>query len=298
LAGIKSERDSHKSKVVDARTLPRLPRDRSMRADPRGKTAALATRSRGPSSTLAFTTGSKTKINTGRGVIVRARREALEMTAARNSVLSTPTQFLSARASQVRTAPKGLVEDYQRAEAPRILAPRRKSGAEHRHSCNGSTTEERERRLKAFTTPSASSTKHNSEDICTLEYSTSPSPEPQDKCIKQEHRRTANPSAKQVVKTALFPPTGPQRSPQPSSSKATVRTIREDPMTRPRDAPSKTRNVSPTDNLRIPKTPPRVAKPSAPSPDPKMSRPVMKRKAEVDIFNRKTSNAAQRRRVV
>lgn len=128
-----------------------------------------AGRSRATGSTasaLTFGSGSKSKALTGKGVLEKARREAREMSlfSARKTLLATPTHKLNDKASQVRNAPQGLLDEHKRPAAPSygnhipkrptIFAPRRFSATAQTAttSAAGMTDAERERRLKAFTT--------------------------------------------------------------------------------------------------------------------------------------------------
>ena len=159
--GLKSERAKHTSRVVDAKTVPRLPRMGGMRVE--GGRSRLTSST---SSALTFGSGSKTKALTGKGVLEKARREAREMSlfSARKTLLATPTHKLNDKASQVRNVPQGLLDDHKRPttlsyanhtpKPPTIFAPRRSSAAANSPtpSAAGMTDAERERRLKAFTT--------------------------------------------------------------------------------------------------------------------------------------------------
>ncbi|MCJ1249238.1 hypothetical protein MMC30_006461 [Trapelia coarctata] len=167
LDGIKIERAKHTSKVVDPKLvrLPKLPRMGGMRVEG-GRTKATSSPGGNPS-LLTFASGSKTKMLTGKGVLDKARREARELSlfSARKSILATPTHKLNTKATQIRSAPQGLVEEHRRPPAPRdsspkkttVIAPRRRNAAEQSSSSpsTGMTFEERERRLKALTNPSS-----------------------------------------------------------------------------------------------------------------------------------------------
>lgn len=129
----------------------------------------------GNSSTLSFTSGSKTKVLTGKGVLEKARREAREMSlfSVRKTILATPTHKLNNKATQVRNAPQGLLDEHKKPttpsylnhipKPPMIFAPRKSSVASTSKAptTTGTTDTERERRLKAFTTPSSSATKRD-----------------------------------------------------------------------------------------------------------------------------------------
>ncbi|MCJ1393995.1 hypothetical protein MMC18_006872 [Xylographa bjoerkii] len=161
MEGIKNEKAKHTSKIVDPRTVPKLPRMGGMRVE-RGRSKADPSSS-GNLSTLRFTSGSKTKVLTGSGVMAKVRREGKEMSlfSSRNSHLTTPTHKLSTKATQIHNAPRGLVDDHRRPAAPlamdpsskstTIFAPRRRNITGEASSPNGMTFEEREKRLRALT---------------------------------------------------------------------------------------------------------------------------------------------------
>ncbi|MCJ1368509.1 hypothetical protein MMC16_007653 [Acarospora aff. strigata] len=157
--GIKTERAKHTSRVVDARTVPKLPRMGGMRAEggrSRQSTGGTA------SSALTFGSGSRTRPVTGKAVLEKARREAREMSlfSARKTLLATPTHKLNDKATQVRNAPQGLLAQHKKPvapaytnhtpKAPPIVAPRKSSSSTA--AAASTTAVERERRLKAFTT--------------------------------------------------------------------------------------------------------------------------------------------------
>ncbi|MCJ1236454.1 hypothetical protein MMC14_004435 [Varicellaria rhodocarpa] len=166
--GIKNERAKHTSRVVDAKTVPRLPRMGGMRVEPGSRTSSRVAGNGNPS-ILTFASGSKTKTLTGKGVMAKARREARELSlfSARKSTLTTPTHQLSSKATQIRHVPKGMVAEHRRiplisAAKPdakptaTIIAPKkRKLSGEIVPPASAMSNEERERRLRAFTTPAA-----------------------------------------------------------------------------------------------------------------------------------------------
>jgi elongin-A len=158
MLGLKKEKENNVSKVVDARHLPKLPRDPRMKAN---AGVLLGGRKKGFASTgssvLAFTGGSKTKMTTGASVLMRARREAKEVSA-RNRLI-TPTHNLHGPTSQVRKAPQAMVDEYRRAAEPalKIYTPRKRpadfasGGVSNQHgTISKSSLEERERRLRAL----------------------------------------------------------------------------------------------------------------------------------------------------
>ena len=166
MEGIQSERAKHTSKVVDSKSVPRLPRMGGMRVE--GGRSRTTNSKSGNSALLTFGSGSKTKMLTGKDVLEKARREAREMSlfSAKKSVLAVPTHKLQGKASQIRTAPHGLLEEHRKPSTPNyidltvkpttIFAPRKRTAANDPTVPGGMTAEERESRLKALTTPSSS----------------------------------------------------------------------------------------------------------------------------------------------
>lgn len=115
---------------------------------------------------LKFEAGSKTKTLTAKGVLNKARREAEDMNRFRShSSLSVPTHQLNRNATQVREAPKYLVEEFRKPSPPKPYDPtapkptlfvppkRRVEVKDVRRPSDNATFEERERRLRALTNP-------------------------------------------------------------------------------------------------------------------------------------------------
>ncbi|MCJ1254190.1 hypothetical protein MMC24_002004 [Lignoscripta atroalba] len=190
--GIKNERAKHTSKVVDPKTVPRLPRMGGMRVE--GGRIRTTQSSPGNPAILSFTSGSKTKTLTGKGVLEKARREARELSlfSASKSLLSTPTHKLNGKATQIRNAPRGLVDEHRKPAAPSysdtsarpttIFAPRKRSVAGNPPAPASISVEERENRLKAFTSPS------------TTNVSSSFTSRPQNTSVMSPPSRSSNPA--------------------------------------------------------------------------------------------------------
>lgn len=115
---------------------------------------------------IKYEAGSKTKVLTAKGVLNKARREAEDMNRFKsNSSLSVPTHQLSSNATQIREAPKYLVEEFKKHSPPKPYDPtapkptmfvppkRRVEVKDTRRSSDNATFEERERRLRALTNP-------------------------------------------------------------------------------------------------------------------------------------------------
>jgi elongin-A len=150
MLGIQKHRATHVSKVVDMKTLPKLPRDPRMLANnggvPLNKHKGF--KKEGASS-LAWTAGSKTKLTDGRSVLTRARREAKEIS--QMSKLAKPTHQLSGRMGQVVRAPPAMVNEYRTANQPALKILSRKTNIVRRSDIRGGidrpSLEAREARL-------------------------------------------------------------------------------------------------------------------------------------------------------
>lgn len=166
MENIKNERAKHTSRMVDPKTVPKLPRMGGMRAEG-GRSKTFHSHTANPS-VLSFASGSKTKTLTGKGVLEKARREAREMSlfSAKKSLLATPTHKLIGKATQIRNVPQGLVDEHRRAPVahylspdPRpttIIAPRKRTVTGETKGQSTITSEERERQLRSITAPETS----------------------------------------------------------------------------------------------------------------------------------------------
>ncbi|POS86597.1 hypothetical protein EPUL_004216 [Erysiphe pulchra] len=146
MMGIKKARDSNLSKVVDLGSLPKLPRDPRMTLNNGGVPISRSSVKKETSSYLNFASGSKTKMKDGKSVLIRARREAKEIS--QMGKLSRPTHKL--RVGQVIQAPAAMVKEYRTASksAPKILSHR---ASVKPHETDKKVIEEREKRLRALT---------------------------------------------------------------------------------------------------------------------------------------------------
>ncbi|KAI9835318.1 MAG: hypothetical protein M1819_002462 [Sarea resinae] len=276
LDGIKSEKAKHTSRMVDPisdANLPRLPRSRGMRAPPSRHQTTPS------SSSLSFGSGSRTKTTTGKSVIAKAKREAKEMSlfSMSKSILATPTHRLNDRASQVRSAPRGLLDEHKRPQNPqymdapspvpqRIMAPRRNNPPPTTASAAGDGTPsmaEREARLRALTNPSTTTAaKHGNSPPASASASASPS-----------SRSTARgPQTRKAQDTSCF---------SPSPSPPTSRIARE----------YEPNNRSPAPNYRAPLIKPPSSSHSSSKPltsgPPRPSQglgPMPRKRPAVDVF--------------
>ncbi|KAL8952341.1 MAG: hypothetical protein Q9222_001752 [Ikaeria aurantiellina] len=124
-SGIKQEKDRHQSRVMEG--VPHIPKLDGMQfahAAEYNRVKKPVKDTRPTTTVLKFNSGSKTKVLTGRGVMEKARREAMELNRfKKNSALSTPTHQLHNIATQVLRAPPGRIEDFKRAAIPQPIDP-------------------------------------------------------------------------------------------------------------------------------------------------------------------------------
>ncbi|TAQ89635.1 hypothetical protein B7494_g2048 [Chlorociboria aeruginascens] len=150
MLGIKKAQEANVSKVVDLRSLPKVPKDPRMLANNGG--VPIGGRKNGfvkPGATsLVWNAGSKTKMSDGQSVLTRARREAREIS--QRGRLAKPSHELKGRAGQVQKAPAGMVNEYRKAAEPqlRILSRKKMSFT---GGISAPSLEEREKRLMALT---------------------------------------------------------------------------------------------------------------------------------------------------
>ena len=116
LRGSQESAAQHTSKLVDPSTVPALPRAPGMRIEKRPGAGAGPSRTADPSK-LRFTSGSRTRTSSGHDVLNRARREAKELSlfSASSSALARPTSLLNSKATRLRAAPRGMIDDLRRA---------------------------------------------------------------------------------------------------------------------------------------------------------------------------------------
>lgn len=158
MMGLGKKKEGYVPKVVDlrARGIPKLPMDPRMRKNNGGAPLKQKGFKKEGSSFLNFTAGSKTKLTDGSSVLMRARREAIEI--ARMSKLSKPTHQLRTSKGMgtygtVLKAPAGMVKEYQVANQPavKILSGRKSLPVgQFEGGITGPSLEEREKRLKAM----------------------------------------------------------------------------------------------------------------------------------------------------
>lgn len=265
-------KQSHVSKVVDARTLPKLPRDPYMLPNNGGVPLKKNTwGKKEPSGVLNFNSGSRTKLTSAQNVLTRARREAREI--GQMSKLSKPTHQLSGRIGQVKKAPAGMSKEYQIAAQPalKILSHRHVQPKANESGIKGPTLQEREARLTAAMSPGAK--RYTSGDVKETLVGSSDDEEDD---LFGEPKVVSRP-----VSNSRLPPrthSDPVSSPPPKS-KQTSSPATSSFHARPRPAaPSPAQTAASASSSR----------PMASSSGP--LKPMMQRKRkEVDVFNRGAS---------
>jgi elongin-A len=307
---LKKKKETNVSKVVDLRALPKVPRDPRMLANnggvPIGKRTGLF-KKEGPSS-LVWSAGSKTKMTDGKSVLTRARREAKEIS--QRSKLAKPTHELTARAGQVRKAPAGMVNEYKKAVQPaiRILSRKKNPGGNNiTGGITGPSLEEREKRLSAIqagmSPPKNSTTEgvtlvgssdeedggDDLDDLFDPRHLTSSTSRPASRPIARTSSSSSRPTPSTERPISRQPPSSSTSSCRPSTNPSKPsdyissivsrpKPSGSSPATRPNPAP-RSRSPSPSRAERKPPPPP----------------VLMRRKAEVDIFNRSATKRPRNR---
>ena len=323
MAGLKKHKEAHVSKKVDARYLPKLPRDPRMLANNGG--VPIGGRNKGPGrtenlSTLSFSGGSKTKMTSGAGVIMRAKREAKEI-AAMNK-LRAPNHTFASAATQIIRAPQAMLDAARRAGVPavKIAAPRKRTEVTNQFGTSGGLSmEERERRLRALTMPKCQDQKKDSTDakptmISDQELSDEelfadhkPTQTSQHRPRKVFGTRLGAPQihsevirAKAPVKTSPRPSNSGQKSSRDVGAKRRLPdedemseiddlfgdTASTNSMTKTGVSQSQAPRATPRNYSPRPSSGQGTSMPSTTSQHSPAMRPVMRRKAAVDVFNR------------
>lgn len=311
LLGIKKEKETHVSKVVDAKYLPKVPRDPRMLANNAG--VPIEGRKRAMAkpglSSLSFAGGSKTKMKDPASVLTRARREAKEISS-RNK-LGKPAHSLYAAPSQVLRAPKAMVDDYRKAAKPqiRIFTSRRKpdSVSSSQGPAAGPSLEEREKKLRALTmasrvtlvsSDSEDDAEEDLDDLFSEKKAASNSPPPRKPYSKQETQHAPNPVSARIPQ-ASRPLSKPISTPTKASSEAKPSDVISSIISKPKPQQTRQDQGSPQSKLSPPRpnattTSQGISSPlKRASPQPPM---IAKRKPPVDIFNR--GGGVKRSRVV
>ncbi|TVY13738.1 hypothetical protein LARI1_G008805 [Lachnellula arida] len=283
MMGIKKEQATKVSRIVDLRTLPKVPRDPRMLANnggvPLGKKVSGAAKL-APTS-LMFNGGSKTKMKDGKSVLTRARREAREISA--RSKLAKPTNMLVGDKKQIAKAPAGMLNEYRKAanSGLRILSRKKTPVGQFNGGISGPSLQEREKRLRAAmggdskgagTGSSDDDTSDEDDDEVDDLFDDKPKQSPQAARPVQSH--VSRPPSRPIPgpSAARPPPKDMSGSrPGPSSSPSTLGAYDA-------NRPSSASQPQPGSS-----TPPRPNR-SSPAPGTK---PMMPRKRPpVDIFNR------------
>jgi elongin-A len=303
MLGIQKHRATHVSKVVDMKTLPKLPRDPRMLANnggvPLNKHKGF--KKEGASS-LAWTAGSKTKLTDGRSVLTRARREAKEIS--QMSKLAKPTHQLSGRMGQVVRAPPAMVNEYRTANQPALKILSRKTNIVRRSDIRGGidrpSLEAREARLRALTSggagtkrdaaglPKATMVGSSDEDEDDEYYDEGqPGEDPFDDELKPRTTssipsRPSKPPPKSQLSSARPQVSRPR---PPHSSSPPLSTSR--PAPKPSDVISSIISKPKPRQLGSSPSPPKDARSRSGSPGmPQPPKFMPKKRTEVDIFNR------------
>ncbi|KAL3419213.1 RNA polymerase ii transcription factor siii subunit [Phlyctema vagabunda] len=275
MQGLKKEKETHVSRVVDLKTLPKMPRDPRMIANNGGvplKGKGVGFKKQAPSA-LTWNAGSKTKLTDGKSVLTRARREAKEIS--QRSKLITPTSQLGGRLGQVKQAPAGMVKEYRTAAQPPVKILSRKRGSNFTGGISGPSLEDREARLRAAM---AGNKQDNSGARATYVGSSDDGDEFDDDDDLFSERPPQRSQAGPAPRNASYAP-----STRPSQSAPKPSDVISSMISKPKPATSR-----PSNNISSSASNSRRASP-APAPAPG-GKPMMARKRpEVDVFNRAAS---------
>lgn len=114
--GLAAEKGKNVSLLVNRSQLPKPPRTgRALRTPGTGQR-------NDNTSSLSFTSGSRTKLTSGKNVLKRARREAMEA-AAKRGVLGKTARPIGAPSAQIKSAPPSLLEHNRVAAQPEFRVP-------------------------------------------------------------------------------------------------------------------------------------------------------------------------------
>jgi elongin-A len=282
MLGIQKHRATHVSKVVDMKTLPKLPRDPRMLANNGG---VPLNKHRGfkkeGASSLAWTAGSKTKLTDAKSVLTRARREA-----------------------KVR-APPAMVNEYRTANQPALKILSRKTNIvrrpDIRDGIDRPSLEDREARLRALTSggagtkrdaaglPKATMVGSSDEDEDEDEYYDEGRPgedpfddEPKSRTTLSIPSRPSKPPPKSQLSSARPQVSRPH---PPHCSSPPLSTSR--PAPKPSDVISSIISKQKPRQLGSSPPPPKDARSRSGSPGmPQPPKFMPKKRTEVDIFNR------------
>ncbi|TVY45081.1 hypothetical protein LSUB1_G000541 [Lachnellula subtilissima] len=282
MMGIKKEQETKVSRIVDHRTLPKVPKDPRMMANHGG--VPLGKRSSGPAklapTSLMFNGGSKTKMKDGKSVLTRARREAREISA--RSKLAKPTNMLVGDKRQIAKAPAGMLNEYRKAANPglRILS-RKKTPAvgQYNGGISGPSLEEREKRLRAAMGGGTKGTGSSDED-------TSDEDDDEVDDLFDDEPKQPSQAARPVQSHVSRPPSRPL--PGPSVSRPPPKDL-----SRPRPGPSSTQPTLGASDTSRPSSSPRPQSTNSTPPRANTSSPALgtkpmmpRKRPPVDIFYR------------
>ncbi len=272
MMGLNKQKETYVPKVMDLRTLPKLPRDPRMRKNNGGVPLVGKGFRKEGVSTLNFTSGSKTKITDGRSVLTKARREAKEISAM--GKLAKPTHQLKGRMGQVVRAPAAMMKEYQVANQPavKILSRKHLSVRQFEGGITGPSLEEREKRLRAMQTgQGGSSTAPTSSANATL-VGSSDSEDDADGLFDEDDDDDDEPRSQSTMSSRTYQSTPPRKIAAPSRP-SSYQTSSSPPL-----AATKPLAWS------MSSAPAPSSRGASPAVAPKPM--IAKRRAEVDVFNR------------
>ena len=305
MLGLQKHRATHVSKIVDMRTLPKLPKDPRMLANNGGVPLGKSHRGlkRDGASSLTWTAGSKTKLTDGKSVLTRARREAKEIS--QMSKLAKPTHQLRASMGQVVKAPAGMVNEYRTAAQPALKILSRKTPVVKRlhdddvQGMGRPSLEEREARLRTLTSGGVGSNRAATEAVKATIIGTSYNEDTDDEDDEIDDLTHEEPKSRllptQSSRLSKLPPRQFQSSPAPQRNSLQLSSSPPSLASGQALIPSAVINSivsksrlhptgsSPPQAGKVASTP--GSRKSSPGPGPEIMMP--KKRKEVDIFNRR-----------
>jgi elongin-A len=304
MLGIQKHRATHVSKVVDMKTLPKLPRDPRMLANNGG---VPLNKHRGfkkeGASSLAWTAGSKTKMTDGRSVLTRARREAKEIS--QMSKLAKPAHRLGGSIGQVVRAPPAMVNEYRTANQPALKILSRKRNIVRRPDIGSGidrpSLEDREARLWALTSGGAGTKRDSAGLPKATMVGSSDEDEDEDEYYGEDAQREdlfddeskSRPRSSIPSRPSKLPPKSQVSSARPQASRPRPPHSSSPPLSTSRPAPKPSDVISSIISKPKPRQlglsppPPKDARSRSGSPGmPQPPKFMPKKRTEVDIFNR------------
>jgi len=288
---IKQEKVDNSSQVVnyDSRKLPRLPRD----VRPQVGTRPRGSRNGPDLSELRFSSGSRTKTNTPKSLLTRAKREAREISAKlRLNTISTAGQV---RQGRVLRAPQGMVQEKVNESRPLVAI--RAPTSRPRMGVHSNDVVDREARLRKAKEPvlRTGGSYIADEDLDDFDLDEDSSPGDLNVADLEALHDKPQPTPTQKAAPPVASSSAPRRSAfarkmgsfstAPITSRIQVETITTQPAPKGRQLEKKLAESSASPSTEPTSQPPKPA-PSSSSASPAPGAPTLRKRKPVDIFMR------------